>query len=204
LSAALIIQQNYRVQGMEEDNRAAMTVLARSGSATFEQVFKTHFKRLLAYAFTIIRDEAAAEEMVQQVFCKLWERNRQLSVTGSVTAYLYRAVHNESLNYLKHLKVKTAHQLHVAYSMKNEVENPCKTLQAAELERNIHAAMNELPEQCRLIFQLSRFEELKYREIADKLGLSVKTVENQMGKALRLLRVRLVDFLMILFAFFHL
>jgi len=201
LGAALLIE--YRAQGMELENESIGTLLAQKDETAFEQVFKTHFKRLHAYAFTILRDEEEAEEMVQQVFFKLWERNENLTLTGSVSAYLYRAVHNESLNYLKHQKVRSNHQLHVAYSMKNEVEHPAKKVMAGELEKKIHTALNELPEQCRTIFQMSRFDELKYREIADKLGISVKTVENQMGKALKLLREKLVDFLIFILLFIH-
>lgn len=201
MGAALLIE--YRAQGMELENEAIGTLLAQRDETAFEQVFKTHFKRLHAYAFTILRDEVEAEEMVQQVFFRLWERNENLSLTGSVSAYLYRAVHNESLNYIKHQKVRSNHQLHIAYSMKNEVEHPAKKVMAGELEKKIHSALNELPEQCRTIFQMSRFDELKYREIADKLGISVKTVENQMGKALKLLREKLVDFLIFILLFIH-
>ena len=201
MGAALLIE--YRAQGMELENEAIGVLLAQRDETAFEQVFKTHFKRLHAYAFTILRDEEEAEEMVQQVFFKLWERNENLSLTGSVSAYLYRAVHNESLNYIKHQKVRSDHKLHVAYSMKNEVEHPEKKIQAGELEKKIHSALNELPEQCRTIFQMSRFDELKYREIAEKLGISVKTVENQMGKALKLLRAKLVDFLIFILLFIH-
>jgi len=203
LGAALLIEQQYRSQGMELANETIGTLLAQRDETAFEQVFKTHFKRLHAYAFTILRDEIEAEEIVQQVFFKLWERNENLSLTGSVSAYLYRAVHNESLNYIKHQKVRSNHQLHVAYSMKNEVEHPAKKVMAGELEKKIHTALNELPEQCRTIFQMSRFDELKYREIADKLGISVKTVENQMGKALKLLREKLADFLIFILLFIH-
>jgi RNA polymerase sigma-70 factor, ECF subfamily len=203
LGASILIEQPYRAQGMEFENKAIGTLLAERDETAFEQVFKTHFKRLHAYAFTILRDEVEAEEMVQQVFFKLWERNDNLSLTGSVSAYLYRAVHNESLNYIKHLKVRSTHQLHIAYSMKNEVEHPAKKILTGELEKKIHSALNELPEQCRTIFQMSRFDELKYREIADKLGISVKTVENQMGKALKLLRAKLADFLIFILLFIH-
>ena len=203
MGAALLIEPLYRAEGMELENESIGTLLAQRDEAAFEQMFKTHFKRLHAYAFTILRDEIQAEEMVQQVFFKLWERNDNLSLTGSISSYLYRAVHNESLNYIKHQKVRSNHQLNVAYSMKNEVEHPAKKIMAGELEKKIHSALNELPEQCRTIFQMSRFDELKYREIADKLGISVKTVENQMGKALKLMRVKLVDFLTFIFVFIH-
>jgi len=203
LGAALLIEPLYRAEGMELENESIGILLAQRDEAAFEQMFKTHFKRLHAYAFTILRDEIQAEEMVQQVFFKLWERNENLSLTGSVSSYLYRAVHNESLNYIKHQKVRSNHQLNVAYSMKNEVEHPAKKIMASELEKKIHSALNELPEQCRTIFQMSRFDELKYREIADKLGISIKTVESQMSKALRLLRVKLVDFLIFILLFIH-
>ena len=203
MGAALLIEPLYRAEGMELENESIGTLLAQRDEAAFEQMFKTHFKRLHAYAFTILRDEIQAEEMVQQVFFKLWERNENLSLTGSISSYLYRAVHNESLNYIKHQKVRSNHQLNVAYSMKNEVEHPAKKIMASELEKKIHSALNELPEQCRTIFQMSRFDELKYREIADKLGISIKTVESQMSKALRLLRVKLVDFLIFILLFIH-
>ena len=91
--------------------------------------------------------------------------------------------------------------MHVAYSMKNAAESAPKTLQAKELEKKIQVALNDLPEQCRTIFQMSRFEEMKYREIAGELNISVKTVENQMGKALKVLRIKLAEFLPFLFLF---
>lgn len=172
---------------------------------TFERVFKTYFKSLHGYAFTLLKDESTAEEMVQNVFFKLWDKADRLSIEGSVAAYLYRSVHNESLNHLKHQRVRKSYQSHTLYYMKNESETTARKIGAKELEQRLHSAMNELPQQCRTIFQLSRFDDLKYREIADELNISVKTVENQMGKALKLLRLKLVDFLpFILFLLFHL
>ena len=179
-------------------------LLVKRDEAAFEQVFKTHYKNLHAYAFTMLKDEDDAEEMVQQVFFKLWERSEHLSFSGSVAAYLYRAVHNESLNFLKHQKVKASHQLRVAYSMKNKSEQAHSKIASKELENKFREALSELPEQCRTVFQLSRFEDMKYREISEKLDISVKTVENHMVKALRLLRTKLVDFLPILFMLFQL
>lgn len=202
MSAAVTIQRAYQTKGMEEDKLPGEVIFAvQDTTLSFEQVFKTHFKRLHAYAFGILQNEAEAEEIVQQVFLKLWERKENLSRINPISTYLYRAVHNGSLNYLKHQRVKAKHQMHVAWSMKDEVEPSGKKIQVKELKQQLNRAMQELPEQCRLIFQLSRFEDMKYREIADQLGIAVKTVENQMGKALRLLRVKLIDFLTILFAF---
>ena len=180
---------------MEVNDTVMVQLLGERNEKVFEQVFKSNFKSLHAYAFTIVKDEIMAEEMVQNVFYKIWERTEQLSIQGPVRAYLYRAVYNESLNYLKHQKVKTAYQTQTSWLMKDQADNASKRILHRELSEKLHQAMNTLPEQCRTIFQLSRFEDLKYREIAERLAISVKTVENQMGKALKLLRIKLVEFL---------
>lgn len=204
MGAALLSEKEYSFLRMEFQDQQIASLLVKRDEAAFELVFKTHYKNLYAYAFTILKDEEEAEETVQQVFFKLWERSEQLSIPGSVAAYLYRAVHNESLNFLKHQKVKEGHRLHVAYSMKNKSEQPQGRMIKKELEEKFREALNELPEQCRTVFQLSRFEDMKYRDIAGKLDISVKTVENHMGKALKILRTKLVDFLPLLFILFKL
>lgn len=169
----------------------------------FEQLFKAHFKALHSYASVMLYHDSHAEEIVQNMFVKLWEKRDLLNVEISVKAYLYKCVHNDCLNYLKHKKIKAKYQDHAAFTMNDQTENTSDKLMVGELQSRIQTALNELPEQCRTIFQMSRFEELKYREIADELGLSVKTVENQMGKALRILRVKLVDFLPVLLFLLH-
>ena len=198
MGAALLPGKEYSFFEMEVHDEQIAVLLSKRDQAAFEQVFKTHFKKLHGYAFTILKDEVEAEEVVQQVFFKLWERSEHLSFSGSVAAYLYRAVHNESLNFLKHQKVKANHQLHVAYSMKNKSEQVHGKLISRELEKKFRETLNELPEQCRTVFQLSRFENMKYKEIAGKLDISIKTVEKHMGKAFKLLRTKLVDFLPLL------
>jgi RNA polymerase sigma-70 factor (ECF subfamily) len=201
LTGAVSILPRYQTLGVILDDSVLIQRLQKQDEAAFEQVFKTYYKNLHGYAFTMIKDEAAAEETVQQVFFKLWERTENLSISGSVQAYLYRAVYNESLNYLKHQKVRTRHQLFVKHRREESTEGSSKGIHVKELEAKISAALNELPEQCRTVFQLSRFEELRYKEIADHLQISVKTVENQMGKALKLLRSKLADFLILIFIF---
>ena len=172
-----------------------ITGLQQGHAAMFETLFKDHFKGLHAYACTITNDAAAAEDVVQQTFYKLWERRDTMGEIDSLPAYLYRSVYHASLNILKHNKVKTAHQQYAAQQMNNPGQHTTAPVGLRELEQRLDTALKELPEQCRTIFQMSRFEDLKYREIADKLGLSVKTIEAQMGKALRLLRMKLVDYL---------
>lgn len=164
---------------------------------SFETLFKTHYKALYAYAQVILRDEEDAEEIVQQMFLKLWEKRDLLQVQTSIKAYLYKCVYHDSLNYLKHQKTKAKYQEFTIHSMDRQQEPASHKVELTELEQNINLALNELPEQCRTIFQMSRFEELKYKEIAAALNLSIKTVENQMGKALKIMRLKLADFLVL-------
>ncbi|MCA0396133.1 MAG: RNA polymerase sigma-70 factor [Bacteroidetes bacterium] len=173
------------------------------GLLDFEGLFRTYYKPLHAYALSILKEMDQAEEIVQQVFVHLWEKQDQLGINQSATAYLYRAVHNRCLNQLKHEKVKAAYQ---QYSKLRPVDYPsaASRIQLSELQAKLDEALSALPEQCRTIFQLSRFEALRYQEIADRLSISVKTVENQMGKALRLLREKLADYLPLLLILFNL
>jgi RNA polymerase sigma-70 factor (ECF subfamily) len=110
LREAVLAEPRYQPLRMELNDTVIIELLGERNERAFEQVFKSHFRNLHAYAFTILKDEAVAEEMVQNVFYKIWEKTEQLNITGSVSAYLYRAVHNESLNYLKHLKVRSVYQ----------------------------------------------------------------------------------------------
>ncbi len=166
-----------------------------SDSQVFNQIYIDNFPALHRYAYTIINDGQLAEEMVHQVFLKILERKEDIKVHTSVKAYLFRSVNNECLNYIKHQKVKHNYQINATANMANQVETPSNKLAYKELEQHLKIAINDLPEQCRTIFQLSRFEELKYREIADQLGISIKTVETQMSKALKRLRTDLADYL---------
>lgn len=183
-----------------QNDKAGSHSAGRESSALFESVFKTHFKNLYIYACSIVKDDIMAEEVVQNVFYKLWEKKEQIHVQQSIKSYLYRAVHNESVNYLRHVKVRANYQAHAAQTNKdNGYMHDNATLK--ELQQKIDIALGELPEQCRTIFQLSRYEELNYREIADKLDISISTVKNQVGKALRVLRSKLSEFLPLIIFF---
>ncbi len=199
LQALLLQAKEYHIESMDwqEESILASRLMSKDEQA-FEKVFKQWFQSLHTYAFTLVRDAYEAEEIVQQVFYKLWERADRLQINGAVSAYLYRSVYNECLNYLKHEKVKSRHHLYVAHQLKYDHGGLGDRLSSAALEEKYTNALNELPEQCRAVFQLSRFDNLKYREIADRLEISVKTVENQMGKALKFLRNRLAEFLTLL------
>ena len=164
----------------------------------FELLFKSQYEKLCKRAYALLNDMDEAEETVQGVFISIWEKRKEMQVTESINAYLSRAVRNAALNRIKHINVR------LKYSREQQIlqdGNPPLTeiSHAGELRARISAAIESLPEQCRLIFKLSRFEEMKYAEIAEKLGISVKTVENQMGKALRVLREKLKDYMILIF-----
>lgn len=175
-------------------NEKLIPLLLSGDELTFERVYKHFLRPLHHYAITLLKDEDLAKGMVQNIFLKLWERRTTLHFSGSIQAYLYGAVYHECLNYLRHEKVKLNHQQQLQYRM-NSGDRDGNTMELLGLKERVQQALNELPERCRTVFQLSRFEELKYQEIADELGISIKTVEAQMGKALRMLRLKLVDFL---------
>ena len=173
-----------------------LTETLKAGDKTaFEMLFRTYYQPLCNYAYTFVQDRDEAEEIVQATFLSVWEKRDTLEIHTAVKPYLYAMVRNASLNVLKHEKVKQQHaQVEMAVAERS-VESVARTVMASELEHKIYKAMDALPEQCRLVFKLSRFEELKYAEIAQQLDISIKTVENHMGKALRIMREQLRDYL---------
>lgn len=165
----------------------------------FEKSFKLYYKPLCDYAYTIIKDSDESEEVVQNIFYIIWCKKETLDITTSLKAYLYRAVYNSSLNKLKHVKIKLAHAEDYKSNFSSEGTNTVfEQIDGKELNNKIQSVLSLLPEQCGIVFKLSRFENLKYSEIAEKLGISVKTVENHMGKALKIMREGLKDYLPLL------
>lgn len=163
--------------------------------AGFEALFRDLYTPLYRYAFGLLSDEMQAEEAVQDVFLRLWQQKDQLAIETNLQAYLYRAVHNQSMNMLNHAKVKEKYQQYAQQRQPQYADGPVQQMQARELQQQISKAMAKIPEKCRTVFHLSRQEELSYKEIAHRLGLSVKTVENQVAKALKILRTELKDYL---------
>ena len=169
--------------------------LSEGSESAIEMLFKSYYASLCQYAYSFLRDKDEAEEVVQNAFVNVWDRREDLAIQTSIKSYLYRMVRNSCLNVIKHERVKKEHVSHEKAFGEPVHEGTSQSMIASELENRIAHAMRTLPEQCRLVFQLSRFEELKYAEIADQLNISVKTVENHMGKALRLMREQLKDYL---------
>lgn len=181
---------------MEWNEFTRAGLLADEGVQAFEKVFADWFGRLYAYAMSVVKDEGTAEEVVQAVFCRIWEKRERLQVHASLKAYLYGSVYHECMDWLRHRKRVKAHRRHAIHTgSRLRTESAAAKVELGELEKKLQQAIDELPDQCRAIFCLSRYGELGYKEIAGQLGISVKTVEAQISKALKRLRKKLADFL---------
>jgi RNA polymerase sigma-70 factor (ECF subfamily) len=187
---------------LESKDTSLIERIRNGDKRAFDEVFLQYFKSLHAYAFSIIKDSEEATEIVQHVFFKIWMKRTQLKVDGFLKSFLYRSVHNESLNYIKHQKVRSTFNIHYTNAAENDMGDLNEEIMASELKKNIYSAIQDLPEKCREVFQLSRFDQMKYQEIANALNISIKTVENQMGKALKILRLKMVDFLILVLILF--
>lgn len=176
-----------------------LQAIQQGDESAFDALFRRYYEPLCHYAGSLTDgDLDEAEDLVQQSFVKLWEQRTTFEVQWSVKAYLYKMVHNRCLNRLRDAQTREKYKVYNAAQLEQGYENDPGA--ASELNERILQALDTLPPECRRIFELSRFEELKYREIADQLGISIKTVETQMGKALRLMRTELADYLITLIA----
>jgi RNA polymerase sigma-70 factor (ECF subfamily) len=177
--------------------------LAAGDVTAFEMYFKTYYQPLCNYAYTFLQDKEEAEEIVQATFLSVWEKRQALNIRTSAKSYLYAMVRNACLNVIKHEKIKQKYVGEEMALADQGYESVSQVMSSIELESRIQKAIEKLPEQCRLVFKLSRFEELKYNEIAEQLDISVKTVENHMGKALKIMREQLKDYLPLIIAFMN-
>jgi RNA polymerase sigma-70 factor (ECF subfamily) len=168
--------------------------------ASFEVFFKKNFLPLCAYCqFKFGLDLDMAKEVVHSGFIKLWDARENLVAGGSPKSYLYKIITNNILDNFKHQKIRQQYVQFILQSMPEETSaNSFDNIDVKQLQADIDAAIAELPEQMRRIFELSRFEGLKYGEIAAQLNISVKTVETQIGRALARLREKLGAYLSLL------
>ena len=172
------------------------------GIPAFEKLFKANYSKLCSYANLFLNDPDAAEDVVQEVFFKLWKNRGELQISTTIKSYLYRAVRNGCMNVIDHISVREAYKIVNEEDIKDSEGNLIDETIVTELEQRIKETIDLLPAERRKIFILSRFEGLKYREIADQLNISVKTVENQMYQALKFLREKLADYLPLLILVF--
>ena len=175
--------------------------IKKGDQKSFEFLFNSYYSGLCKYARNIVQNETIAEDLVMDIFARIWEIPEKFVISSSISGYLYQSVHNHCINYLtrKHkqfseLNTETIEKLNILIPP-DLTSDPLNGMHVTELSNRIEESIELLPAECRRIFIMSRNEELSHKEIADKLGISQNTVKVQIYRALQKLHVLLKEFL---------
>jgi RNA polymerase sigma-70 factor (ECF subfamily) len=169
--------------------------LKSGDESAFDYLFNYYYPGLVIYANKFLLNNHLAEEIVQGVFLKLWQDRRYIEINSSVKSYIFQSVRNKCLDVLKHRKIKDNYASKVLNEHEPSNELTWDTYVESELYVILIRAIEKLPPECQKVFRYSRIRNFSNKEIAEKLGITVKTVENQISKALKVLRVALKDYL---------
>ena len=178
----------------DSNDRDLLDRLRGGDHDAFAAIFRQWYEPVVRSANRVLRDPGVAEELSQDVFLELWRRRESLAPDSSVAGYLMQAVRNRALNHLRHLAVQKKSVVYVE-AMSEPAEHADSQVQANELQAAVTQAIADLPPRTREVFVMSRERGLRYSEIAEQLGVSVKAVEANMSRALRILRERLATFM---------
>ncbi|WP_421919219.1 RNA polymerase sigma-70 factor [Marinifilum sp.] len=182
---------------MSEDTNSILYHIKKGNLKEFERLFKFYYPLLCNYAVKFVKDHDQAEEIVQSLFCQIWEDRKKLKIHTSFKAYLYKATYLNSLQFLRKKGIRNQYEAYVKNTSNGDVTR-YHSVEEKEIQTIIQNTLSNLPEKCSRIFKMSRYEGLKYHEIADKLSVSVKTVEANMGRALKAFRKNLKDYVSII------
>jgi RNA polymerase sigma-70 factor (ECF subfamily) len=183
------------------DEKQLLEKLQTGDKKAFSLIFSRYYRDLVLFAITFTKDQEASEEIVQDVFVRLWELRLYAGITVSLKSFLLKAVQNKCLDWLKHRKVKDKYSKSVTELSPLAENNTEDYILYSELQLHFEKALNSLPQDIAETFRLNRFHGLKYHEIAQKQGVSVRTIEVRMSKALVLLKEALKDHLIVFFSF---
>ena len=161
----------------------------------FEELFRTHYKPLCAFANKYLKDIDSAKEIVHDVFVRLWEKRDSIDLEKAIKTYLYTSVNNRSLNYIRDNKKFVRDDFLLENTYNNDNWKETDKLIELDIQEKINATLDALPKKCQKVFRLSRYEDMKYKEIAEHLNISIKTVETHISKALKVLRENLSEYL---------
>ena len=168
--------------------------LRKGDRIAFRQLFDQYYKYLVVTAFNLHGDRDKARDLAQDVFLELWRRREEIQIQSALKSYLRRAVVNKTINYIKAQRLNLGEEDHT-FEREDHAASAQQLLEKEDLQELINETIEGLPEKCRLVFTLCRLEHLSHKEIAEKLDISTKTVENQMTKALKVLREALQPYL---------
>jgi len=178
-----------------------ITSLKTGGIKLFEEIYNAYYPVLCNYAESITKNTDIAEDAVSEVFLKLWEGRDTMVIEGSLKSYLFKSVYHQSLNALKHIRVQNKYRdffLHHLPLSEDETDYPLSGVIENEINEILQKTIDQLPEQCRKIFIMSRIDGMKHEEIAQELDVSINTVRTQIHRALAKLRIELKDYLPLL------
>ncbi|MDP4289648.1 MAG: RNA polymerase sigma-70 factor [Bacteroidota bacterium] len=181
---------------MQNFDKLILKRLNEGDVSSFEILFKKYHQSLCIYAYRFTQDIDIAKEIVQNLFVYFWENRSSIEINTSLSAYLFKAVRNNSLR--EKASQSRFIALDAAFLKEEKIDEFYDSLEIEELEKQLLDNIDKLPRRCAIIFKMSRIDRLKYAEIAQKLNISIKTVESQMGKALRILRSKFEYILLIL------
>lgn len=187
------------VCSMDLDDKDIKDLAESDGNQAFEELFLEYYPKLTVFAKKYVGDLDTAKEIVQDFFVRFFEKYPQLNIQSSLKSYLYSSIKNSCLNYLNQQKLHASHADKIRVQNKDTVIDFNDSMEQTELEYKIWKEVSALPDQCKRIFNLSRNEGRKNKEIANQLGISVRTVETQISKALKILRTNLNQYLKIFF-----
>lgn len=180
---------------LKELELISLSALKNGSTAAFDLCFEVYFTGLCTFANKLVRDPSVAQDIVQELFVNLWVQREKLEIHTSLKSFLFQSVKNNCLDHIKHSNVEHAFAVRYINEHAEEYENIYSDFAKKEILRALDIAVEKLPKQCKAVFLMSRFDYKTYKEIADVLGLTVKTVENHMGRALHIIRLELKDFL---------
>ncbi len=195
-----VYQSRPNSSGMTENKGTDIFLLEElriGNTRAFDKIFHAYYPNLCRFAYSIVHDEDNAQSLVQHVYVKLWESRTTMDHIDHLMPYLTRMVHNHCINFVNREKrnIKLS-AIHTETQTENTTENTTENqLEVNELEEKLIIALSSLPQRCKLAFEYSRFENLTNREIAQKMEISVKAVEALIGRALKLLRISLAEYL---------
>ena len=176
---------------VKEFEQVTLAALREGSIEAFNLCYDLYYKPLSSFANFFVKQPVVAEEITQNVFLEVWTNREKLPLNSSVKAYLLTAVKHDCLDFLKHKKIEAKYADNYIKDNFEAYEDVLNDLVHKDLQRSLELAINKLPTSCRQIFLMSRFNFLSYKEIAGKLNISIKTVENQIGKALKIVRKEL-------------
>lgn len=193
-----------------KSEKELLQLLQNGEEDSIKYIFETYYEGLCLYAESIIKNHQIAEEIVEDIFIRLWINAQDSGITISLKNYLYRSVHNNCLNYLDKVRVQKKVMDNFPYHLVDQEilhpitpEYPVSNLILQELEEKANKVLESLPIQCRTIYMLNRFDDLSYSEIAKKLEINVSTVKTQMSRAFLKLREALKEYIpLYIFALF--